>query len=44
MRMVFRVLPDIGILMIVGTIPDYVQGLVKGAWLVFPGKSGRKVT
>jgi hypothetical protein len=27
--MVFKVLPDIGILMIVGILPDYVLGVVK---------------
>jgi CubicO group peptidase (beta-lactamase class C family) len=29
----FRTLPDIGILMIVGSLPDYVQGCVKLYWL-----------
>ena len=39
LRMVFRFLPDIGILMLVGTLPDYAQGLVK-LWWVARGKRG----
>ena len=34
MVMMFRTLPDISILMLVGSIPDYVQGFVKLYWLV----------
>ena len=30
--MMFRSLPDISILMIVGSVPDYVQGLIKLYW------------
>ncbi|HEY0736092.1 MAG TPA: serine hydrolase [Herpetosiphonaceae bacterium] len=30
--MLFRVLPDIGVLMLVGTVPDYAQGLIKLWW------------
>jgi CubicO group peptidase (beta-lactamase class C family) len=30
----FRVLPDIGLLIVLGTLPDYLQGLVKLAWLL----------
>lgn len=30
----FRTLPDIAILMIMGSVPDYVQGLVKLYWIV----------
>ena len=33
LRMVFRFLPDIGVLMLVGTLPDYAQGLVKLWWV-----------
>jgi CubicO group peptidase (beta-lactamase class C family) len=36
-RMLFKVLPDIGILMLVGTVPDYAQGLIK-LWWVSSGK------
>jgi hypothetical protein len=32
----FRFLPDIGILMLVGTVPDYVQGVVKLWWVLRP--------
>lgn len=32
--MMFRTLPDISVLMIVGSVPDYVQGFVKSYWLV----------
>lgn len=34
MVMMFRTLPDISILMLVGSVPDYVQGFVKLYWLV----------
>ncbi|MDQ2691877.1 MAG: hypothetical protein M3Y68_07600, partial [Chloroflexota bacterium] len=30
----FRTLPDIAILMVLGSVPDYVQGLVKLYWIV----------
>jgi hypothetical protein len=30
--MMFRSLPDISVLMIVGSIPDYVQGFIKLYW------------
>ena len=30
----FRTLPDIAILMLVGSVPDYVQGLVKLYWVI----------
>jgi len=30
----FQALPDIGILMLVGTLPDYAQGLIKLCWLI----------
>jgi CubicO group peptidase (beta-lactamase class C family) len=33
MVMMFRTLPDISVLMIVGSVPDYVQGFVKSYWL-----------
>jgi hypothetical protein len=36
----FRTLPDIGVLMIVGSVPDYMQGFVKLFWLV-SGKTRR---
>jgi hypothetical protein len=36
----FRTLPDITILMIVGSLPDYVQGLIKLCW-VFNGRNRR---
>lgn len=32
--MMFRTLPDISLLMLVGSVPDYVQGFVKLYWLV----------
>lgn len=32
--MMFRTLPDISVLMLVGSVPDYVQGFVKLYWLV----------
>lgn len=32
--MLFRELPDIGILMLVSTVPDYLQGLIKIGWLI----------
>jgi CubicO group peptidase (beta-lactamase class C family) len=32
--MLFKVLPDIGILMLVGTLPDYAQGLIKLWWVM----------
>jgi hypothetical protein len=35
--MVFKVLPDVGILMLVGSVPDYAQGLIK-LWWVLSGK------
>jgi CubicO group peptidase (beta-lactamase class C family) len=40
MRMLlqFQVMPDIGILMLVGTLPDYAQGLIKSWWLLRSGK------
>jgi CubicO group peptidase (beta-lactamase class C family) len=31
---IFRFLPDIGILMVVGTLPDYAQGVIKLWWLL----------
>lgn len=34
MVMMFRTLPDVSILMLIGSIPDYVQGFVKLFWLV----------
>ena len=30
----WRVLPDVGMLMIVGSVPDYAQGLIKLSWLM----------
>lgn len=30
----WRVLPDVGMLMIVGSMPDYAQGLIKLSWLM----------
>ena len=38
LSMLFSVLPDIGVLMIVGSVPDYVQGLMKLYW-VLTGKT-----
>jgi hypothetical protein len=38
--MVFKVLSDIGILMLVGSLPDYGQGLIK-LWWVLSGKLRR---
>ena len=32
--LMFRTLPDIAILMIVGSVPDYVQGFIKLFWLL----------
>ncbi|HEY0601987.1 MAG TPA: serine hydrolase domain-containing protein [Herpetosiphonaceae bacterium] len=32
--MLFRALPDIGVLMLVGTVPDYAQGVIKLWWLL----------
>jgi CubicO group peptidase (beta-lactamase class C family) len=32
--MLFRWLPDIGMLIVVGTVPDYLQGIVKLVWLL----------
>lgn len=32
LRVMFRTLTDISILMIVGSVPDYAQGLVKLFW------------
>ncbi len=32
-RMIFQVLPDIGILMVIGIVPDYAQGIIKLGWL-----------
>jgi CubicO group peptidase (beta-lactamase class C family) len=40
--MMFRTLPDISALMILGSVPDYVQGFVKLYWLV--GGKARKET
>lgn len=34
MVMMFRTLPDIAVLMVLGSVPDYVQGFVKLFWLV----------
>jgi CubicO group peptidase (beta-lactamase class C family) len=34
LRVMFRTLTDISILMLVGTVPDYAQGLVKLFWVV----------
>jgi hypothetical protein len=34
MMIMFRSLPDVAALMIVGSVPDYAQGLVKLYWLV----------
>jgi hypothetical protein len=30
----FRTLPDIAVLMILGSVPDYVQGFMKLVWLL----------
>jgi hypothetical protein len=30
----FRTLPDIAVLMVLGSVPDYVQGFVKLYWLL----------
>ncbi len=30
----FRTLPDIGVLMVLGSIPDYIQGFVKLYWAI----------
>jgi CubicO group peptidase (beta-lactamase class C family) len=40
MVMMFRTLPDICVLMLVGSVPDYVQGSVKLYWLV-SGKAAK---
>lgn len=32
--MMFRTLPDISLLMLIGSVPDYVQGFVKLYWLI----------
>ena len=34
--MIFKVLPDIAILMLVGTLPDYALGLIKLWWALSP--------
>ena len=34
--MLFKTLPDISILCVIGTVPDYVQGVIKLIW-VFSG-------
>ncbi|HEY3473901.1 MAG TPA: hypothetical protein VGK56_04780, partial [Anaerolineales bacterium] len=34
MVIMFRTLPDIAVLMVVGSVPDYVQGFVKLYWLL----------
>jgi CubicO group peptidase (beta-lactamase class C family) len=34
LSMLFSVLPDIGVLMIVGSAPDYAQGLIKLYWVL----------
>jgi len=40
MVMMFRTLPDIATLMLVGSVPDYVQGFVKLYWLA-SGKTSK---
>jgi hypothetical protein len=39
----FKTLPDITILFLVGTLPDYVQGLIKLAWVIGEKKQKGKV-
>ena len=39
MIMMFRSLPDIGALMIVGSVPDYIQGFIKLYWALSRKKS-----
>lgn len=37
--MMFRALPDISVLMIVGSVPDYIQGFIKLYWAINQKKS-----
>jgi hypothetical protein len=37
--MMFRALPDISVLMIVGSVPDYIQGFIKLFWAIKQNKS-----
>jgi CubicO group peptidase (beta-lactamase class C family) len=39
--MMFKTLPDISVLFLVGTIPDYVQGIIKLGW-VLKGEKGEQ--
>ena len=34
MVMMYKALPDISILLIIGTVPDYIQGFIKLAWAI----------
>lgn len=39
MTVMLRTLPDIAVIMILGSIPDYVQGFIKLTWALTPKKS-----
>jgi hypothetical protein len=34
MTTLFRTLPDIALLMVLGSVPDYLQGIVKLVWML----------
>jgi hypothetical protein len=39
-----RGLPDICILMLVGSVPDYVQGIIKLVWAIGARPAGRHLS